>query len=55
MNIKPIFFATALTLAACGQTNAPTAEPTAEAPTVDPYGAPTPSDDPVTAEFLIGT
>jgi hypothetical protein len=55
MHIKPIFFAAALALAACGQTTAPTAEPTAEAPTVDPHAMPVPSADPVTAEFLIGT
>lgn len=54
MNLKPIFFAAALALAACGQTTAPTAETTAEAPVVDPHAPPVPSTDPVTAEFLVG-
>lgn len=55
MNMKPIFFAAALALAACGQTTAPTAETTVEAPVIDPHAPVVPSADPVTAEFLIGT
>jgi len=55
MRIQSIFVAAALTLAACGQTAAPTAETTAEAPAIDPYAPPVPSVDPVTAEFLVGT
>jgi len=55
MNMKPIFFAAVLALAACGQTTAPTADAAVEASVVDPHAPPVPSADPVTAEFLIGT
>lgn len=55
MTMKPIFFAAALALAACGQAAAPTAEPTVEAPVIDPHAPVVPNADPVTAEFLIGT
>lgn len=51
MNIKPILFAGALALAACGQT----AAPTSEAPAADPYAQSTASDDTVTADFLAGS
>ncbi len=55
MNIKPIFFAAALALAACGQTTAPAADATVEAPVVDPNAPIVPSAEAVTAEFLVGT
>ena len=55
MTMKPIFFAAALALAACGQAAEPTAEPTVEPTVVDPHAPVVPNADPVTAEFLIGT
>ncbi|PZO47781.1 MAG: hypothetical protein DCF16_17275 [Alphaproteobacteria bacterium] len=53
--IRTLSIALIFALAACGQAATPTAETTAEAPTLDPHAPPVPSDDPVTAAFLVGS
>lgn len=54
--IRTLAIALTLALASCGQTAAPAADTTAaEVAAIDPHAPPVPSDDPVTAAFLIGT
>lgn len=53
--IRTLSIALIFALAACGQTTSAPAAETAAAPAADPHAPPVPSDEAVTAEFLVGT